>query len=186
MKKSRRTIIKEKAGEMGHIDCHYLTRSIIKDKNDKLYLVCVIDDYSRIAWAELTADVTSLTVMFATLKCFNFISSQYQIKFSEVLTDNGPEFGKKEGQKKDQHPFERMLMEMNIKHRYTRPYRPQTNGKVERLWRTIEDDMLRDTSYQSVEQLKQELVNYLVYYNDHRPHQALGGKTPRSQISSTN
>lgn len=186
MKKNRRTIIKEKAGEMGHIDCHHLTQSIIKDENNKLYLVCVIDDYSRIAWAELTTDVTSLTVMFATLKCFNYISNQYQIKFSEVLTDNGPEFGTKSKLVKEQHPFERMLIEMNIKHRYTRPYRPQTNGKVERLWKTIEDDMLRDTCYDSVEELKQELVNYLVYYNDHRPHQSLGGRPPKSQISSTN
>lgn len=186
MKKNRRTIIKEKAGDMGHIDCHHLTRSIIKNENNKLYLVCVIDDYSRIAWAELTTDVTSLTVMFATLKCFNYISNQYQIKFSEVLTDNGPEFGTRSILVKEKHPFERMLIEMGIRHRYTRPYRPQTNGKVERLWRTIEDDMLRDTFYDSVEELKQELVNYLVYYNDHRPHQSLGGRPPRSQISSTN
>lgn len=186
MKKNRRVIIKEKAGDMAHIDCHHLSQSIIKNENNKLYLVCVIDDFSRIAWAELITDITSLTVMFATLKCFNYISSQYQIKFSEVLTDNGPEFGKKESQQKEQHPFERMLIEMNIKHRYTRPYRPQTNGKVERLWRTIEDDMLRDTYYDSVEELKQELVNYLVYYNDYRPHQSLGGRPPKSQISSTN
>ncbi len=77
-------------------------------------------------------------------------------------------------------------MEMGIKHRYTRPYRPQTNGKVERFWRTLEDDMLRDTYYQSKEELQQEIVNYLVYYNEYRPHQSLYGKPPILQISSTN
>ncbi len=95
MKRNRKVIIKSKAGEMGHMDCHRLSQSIIKDKNDKLYLVCLIDDYSRIAWAEIITDVTSLSVMFAALKCFNFIVSRYQIKFSEILTDNGPEFGTK-------------------------------------------------------------------------------------------
>jgi len=180
MKEEKRKIIKEKLGEMGHIDCHSLSTSIIQGEHHKLYLVCVIDDMSRIAWAELVEDVKSLTVMFATMKCFNMIKSLFKIQFIEVLTDNGPEFGPKQSQKKDEHPFERMLIELGIKHRYTKPYRPQTNGKVERFWRTIEDDLLRGTTFTSKDNLKEEVFQYLYYYNKQRPHQALLGRTPES------
>ena len=68
-------------------------------------------------------------------------------------------------------------MELGIK-RYTRPYRPQTNGKVERFWRTLNEDLLDETTFESVEELKEELVEYLLYYNTQRPHQGLGARLP--------
>ncbi len=178
MKENRRRIIKTKAGELGHIDAHYLSKDLIRTDPQRRYLVCVIDACTRIAWAEVVDDIKALTVMFATLKNLNILAEHYQIKFKEVLTDNGPEMGRKNSSKKNEHPFERMLMELDIKHRYIRPYRPQTNGKVERLWRTLEDDLLRETNFDSVDELKEELLQYLYYYNSERPHQALNGKTP--------
>ncbi|WP_026727930.1 integrase core domain-containing protein [Flavobacterium denitrificans] len=183
IKKNHQKIIKERMGQLGHIDCHYLSKSIIRGENKKLYLVCVIDDYSRIAWAELVPDITSLTVMFASLKCLNILSSHYEIKFEEILSDNGAEFGIKTSKVKNQHPFERMLIELGIVHRYTRPYRPQTNGKVERFWRTLEEDLLRDTDFDSQEELKEELLQYLYYYNHERPHQGIDGKKPIEMIN---
>lgn len=184
IKKNHQKIIKERMGQLGHIDCHYLSKSIIKRENKKLYLVCVIDDYSRIAWAELVPDITSLTVMFATLKCLNILNEHYDIKFEEILSDNGAEFGIKTSKQKYLHPFERMLIELGIVHRYTRPYRPQTNGKVERFWRTLEDDLLRDTDFDSQEELKEELLQYLYYYNHERPHQGIDGKKPIEMIKT--
>jgi transposase InsO family protein len=178
MKQNKRRIIKEKAGELAHIDTHRLSKSLIIDQSHKLYLVCVIDACTRIAWAEVIDDLKSLTVMFATLKCFNIIADEYDIRFAEVLTDNGPEFGQSTSSKKKEHPFERMLMELKIKHRYTRPYRPQTNGKAERFWRTIEDDVFDETTFDSIEHIKKEVIEYMVYYNYQRPHQALNGVTP--------
>ena len=62
--------------------------------------------------------------MFATLRCLNIIADSYNIRFEEVLTDNGPEVGTKFSKKKAEHAFERMLMELGIKHRYTRPLSP--------------------------------------------------------------
>jgi len=183
IKKNHQKIIKERMGQLAHIDCHHLSKSIIKGENRRLYLVCVIDDYSRIAWAELIPDITSLTVMFATLKCLNILSDHYEIKFEEILSDNGPEFGIKTSKQKYQHPFERMLIELGIVHRYTRPYRPQTNGKVERFWRTLEDDLLRDTDFDSQEELKEELLQYLYYYNQERPHQGIDGKKTIEMIN---
>lgn len=178
----KRQIIKERAGELGHIDCHHLSKDLVAQGKDRYYLVCVIDDQSRIAWAELVSDIKSLTVMFATLRCFNYIKRYFDIEFEEVLTDNGPEFGIKTSTKKGEHPFERMLIEMGIKHRYTRPYRPQTNGKVERFWRTLNEDLIEGTYFEDIHHFKDELEKYLVYYNELRPHQGLNGKKPKDAI----
>lgn len=177
-KENKRRIIKEKKGELGHVDCHHLARDMFIGDKKRYYIVCVIDSCTRIAWAEVVEDVKSLTVMFATLRCFNYISAEYDIKFAEVLTDNGGEFGPRGSKNKENHPFERMMMELGIKHRYTMPYRPQTNGKVERFWRTLKEDLIGGTSFESIEEFKQELLQYLLYYNKLRPHQALHGKTP--------
>jgi hypothetical protein len=177
-KEERRVIIKEKAGELGHIDCHHLSKDTIRGDSKRYYLVCVVDSCTRVAWAEVVEDIKSLSVMFAALHCLNYLASEYKIKFAEILSDNGAEFGPKNSQNKTQHPFERMLLEIGIKHRYTRPYRPQTNGKVERFWRTLNEDLIEGTYFESIEHFKQELYDYLLYYNKLRPHQALGGLTP--------
>ncbi len=184
MKQMKRTIIKERAGQLGHIDCHHLSRDLIVNNPTRYYLVCVIDSFTRLAWAEVVEDVKSLTVMFATLKSLNMLNAQYQIQFEEVITDNGSEFASV--QNKDSHPFERMLLELGITHRYTRPYRPQTNGKVERFWRTLNDDLIEGTTFESLHHLKDELQQYLIYYNEYRPHQGLMGKTPKEMTNTLN
>jgi transposase InsO family protein len=178
MKDAKRHIIKERAGELGHIDTHYLSKDIILTDRKRRYLVCVVDSCTRIAWAEVVNDITALTVMFSVLRLLNIIDVNFSIQFQELLTDNGPEFGTKESQIKHEHPFQRMLMELNIKHRQTRPYRPQTNGKAERFWRTLNEDLLEETTFETENELKKELEQYLYYYNHERPHQALNGKTP--------
>ena len=76
------------------------------------------------------------------------------------------------------HPLERLQGELGVKHRYTRPYRPRTSGKVERFWRTLNEDLLEWTTFETVTELKEELALYLLYYNTERSHQGLGGKTP--------
>jgi hypothetical protein len=180
MKQSKQRIIKTKLGELGCIDAHYLPKGLlIGQEKRKLFLVAVLDSASRITWCEVVEDLQALTVMFCVLRCFNHMVDRYDIRFAEVLTDNGPEFGAGKGKNnKHSHPFERMLKEMEIKHRYTRPYRPQTNGKVERFWRTIEEDLISEATYDSLEEFETELVQYLLYYNEHRPHQGINNMTP--------
>ena len=92
--------------------------------------------------------------------------------------DHGSEFGQQTSKSKQKHPFERLLKEVGIKHRYIKPYRPQTNGKVERFWKTIEEDVLQGTWFESYEHLQKELTEYLYYYNHERPHRGIDGKTP--------
>lgn len=178
MKVSKRKIIKKKAGELAHIDTHYLSKGIIANDSKRYYLLGVIDSCTRVAWVELIEDVKALTAMFATLRSLNILADHYNIKFKEILSDNGPEFGPKTSKTKENHPFERLLVELEIKHRYIRPYRPQTNGKIERFWRTIEDDLLRDTYFEDKNHLKEEILQYLYSYNEERSHQSLNGMAP--------
>ena len=176
MKENHRKIIKQKAGELGHIDCHHLSRDLFPAESKRHYLVGLVDDCTRLAWAEVVSDITSLSVMFTSLRIINLLNSRYQIQFAEMMSDNGSEFASKKNLVG--HPFERMLQELGIRHRYTRPYRPQTNGKVERFWRTLNDDLIDDTVFESLDEFKQQLELYLLYYNEHRPHQGIGAKTP--------
>ena len=176
MKENRRKIIKHKSGELGHIDCHHLSKDMIVSSSQRRYLVCVIDDCTRLAWAEVVEDIRSLTVMFSALRVLNLLDKRYQLRFEEMMSDNGSEFCSVNH--KHSHPFERMLLELGVKHRYTRPYRPQTNGKVERFWRTLNEDLMEGTTFETLEEFKLELEQYLIYYNELRPHQALNHRTP--------
>lgn len=174
----KRRIIKEKAGELGHIDCHHLSRDLIANDSRRYYLLGVVDSCTRLAWVEVMTDTKALSAMFSTLHCLNQLVNRFDVRFAELLTDNGPEFGPKNSQVKENHPFERLLIEMDIKHRYTKPYRPQTNGKIERLWRTLNTDLIEGTYFESIEHFRKELFDYMIYYNKMRPHQSLQGKTP--------
>jgi hypothetical protein len=178
MKQEKRRIIKERMGQLGHIDTHYLSKHTVKGSTQKLYIVGIIDDYSRVAWAEIVESIDSLSVMFGAMRCLNILKAHYHIQFEEILSDNGNEFGNRNSKNKMSHPFERLLLEMGVKHRNTQPYRPQTNGKIERFWRTLEEDLIIDTDFDSLEDLKEELLQYMYYYNHERPHQAIQGKKP--------
>lgn len=185
-KEVKRKIIKERMGQLGHIDCHHLSKSVIRGQHRNLYLLCVIDDYSRLAWAQVMEDITALTTMFTAMHCMQALKREFGIQFEEIIADNGPEFGTAISQNKHNHPFERMLIETGIKRRYMKPYRPQTNGKVERFWRTLKEDLIEETDFDSLNELEDELLKYLVYYNWERPHQGINGKKPIDMVSLNN
>jgi transposase InsO family protein len=181
IKKEHKRIIKERVGELGHIDSHYLPKNIIKGDGKRYYLISVIDDSSRLMWSELTDNLSSLNVMFRVMRCLQMLKMEYKVEFEEVMTDNGCEYGSgPRAKNKESNPVERLLKELGIRHIYTRPYRPQTNGKVERLWGTLEEELLSET-YESREALEEGLQRYIIYYNEHRPHQGIGNKTPLKQ-----
>jgi hypothetical protein len=182
MIEEKRKIIKHKAGELGHFDCHHLSKDMIAGAPERRYLVCIVDSYSRIAWAEVVHDIKALSVMFASMRCLQYLSQHYGITFEEMLSDNGPEFGPKNSQNSMAHPFGRLMFEMGIKHRHTRPYRPQTNGKVERFWRTLNEDLIEGTYFEDEADFTNQLQEYLVYYNHARPHQGINGKTPAQML----
>ena len=178
-KQKFRMIIKEKPGDMGHIDAYYLPRSILTSGGRRAYLLALMDDATRLVWAEIMLDNKALTTTFAGLRLMNALHVRYGIQFKEMMSDNGPEFGGgKQIKNKLTHPFERMLFETGVKHIYTKPYRPQTNGKIERFWRTLKDELLEGSAFKDLAAFENELLQYLLYYNEHRPHQSLDLKTP--------
>ena len=75
-------------------------------------------------------------------------------------------------------------MHFGIKHRRTKPYRPQTNGKIERFWRTFNEEVIDGAEYNNLDELKDSVLGYNFYYNEHRPHQSLNGKTPQLMLNS--
>lgn len=179
-KEEKRKIIMSKIGELAHIDLHQIPKGItIAEPNKTYYLLGVIDDYTRLCWLELLDEKTALTVMFATLKAFNMLRMRYDFEIDAVMTDNGAEFGSgRFAKNKDTHPFERLLTEMEMKHLYTKPYTPKTNGKIERLWKTLIEEFLEDTLFENEEDFKNEILGFIAYYNEHRAHSSLNGLTP--------
>ena len=187
-KQERRKIIMSRVGEMVHIDLHQVSKGItIAEPDQTYYILGVIDDYTRLCWLEVMDNKKALTVMFATLKAFNMLRMRYGFEIDSVMTDNGAEFGSGEFAKnKEEHPFERLLTEMEMKHIYTKPYRPQTNGKIERLWRTCKEEFLEDSLFEDKEDFKNELLGFIAYLNEYRPHSALKGLTPKDFLQKCN
>jgi transposase InsO family protein len=177
MVEEKRKIIKTRLGEMGHVDLHQLPRDMfLMPPARPAYVISLLDGCSRLAWAEVVTSKKSVPVMFKTMRLLNALRVTYGIAFEEILTDNGAEFvGDPE-----EHPFELLMAEIGAKHRRTKPYRPQTNGKIERFWRTLNEDVIDEATFDNLHHFENELFDYLVYYNDHRPHQALGGATPKA------
>jgi len=169
-KRCKRMIIKEHAGDLIHFDCYHLPRGLVRNVNHKLYLIGGMDDATRLVWVEVMPDVTSLSAMFGAMQILRILEDRYDVKARAVMSDNGAEFKGK--------PFERLLEMLMTKHYYTKPYRPQSNGKIERFWRTLYEDILAEAEFENEVALSEELQNYILYYNEHRPHQSLGGKTP--------
>lgn len=180
IKEVKRKIVKEHSGELGHIDIHYVTKGTVKETgNKKLYVLGLIDDHSRICWLEVIDSIKAIDVMFASMDILMRLKDRYGIQFKEIMSDNGSEFSSRNN---PDHPFEKLLNFYSIKHLYTQPFRPQTNGKIERFWRTLEDELLSGEEFETLEEFKHYIQGYVIYYNEHRGHQGIENKTPNKMI----
>ena len=102
-----------------------------------------------------------------------------RIILNSTISDNGSEFSSRNN---PEHPFEKMLTFYDIKHRYTKPFSPQTNGKIERFWKTLEDELLSGETFETLEEFKHYIQGYTLYYNEHRIHQGIKNKKPVEMI----
>jgi transposase InsO family protein len=135
------------------------------------FLHTAIDGHSRLAYSELLADERKDTAAgFWTRANAWFLERGITVR--KVLTDNGSCYRS--------HTFRDVLG--NIEHRRTRPYRPQTNGKVERFHRTLADEWAYARLYTSDTERCNEFSIWLHTYNHHRGHTALGGQQPASRV----
>ncbi|OBG87860.1 transposase [Mycobacterium sp. E802] len=135
------------------------------------FLHTAIDAYSRLAYSEMLSDERKQTAADFWKRADAWFLER-GIKVRNVLTDNGSCYRS--------HVFRDALGD--IKHRRTRPYRPQTNGKVERFHRTLADEWAYARLYTSDTERCTEFPTWLHYYNHHRGHTALGGQTPASRV----
>ena len=133
-----------------------------------------VDDYSRLAYAEVLTDETASTAVGFLRRAVAYYH-QHGITVERVLTDNGS-------------PYRSMIhavacRKLGIRHLRSRPYRPQTNGKAERFIRTMLNGWAYGAIYRSSQERTRALDGWLWHYNHRRRHSALGHQPP---ISRTN
>jgi transposase InsO family protein len=138
------------------------------------YLHTVIDDHSRVAYVELHADEKTATVTGFMERALAFYA-KHGIDAKRVMTDNA--FAYVHGR-----AFRELLARRGIRHLTTEPYRPRTNGKVERFHQTMAREWAYGLSYRSHRQRNQALPHWLEHYNLRRPHSSLGDRPPISRV----
>jgi transposase InsO family protein len=171
---------KKAPGELAHIDISKVSRDLrVLFKTKDLYVAALCDDCTRITYAEILKDRKSSTLTYFMARSLSWFKQIYNFEFESVMSDNGPEF---KGTLKKDHPFETMCSELGINHIYTRPYRPQTNGKIEAFWRIIKKEFFGPNSFDSDKDLILNLGNFLFEYNHLRRHGGLHYLTPFDKL----
>ena len=135
------------------------------------FLHHAVDDHTRLAYSEILADERQETAAGFWVRANAFFADA-GITVTAVMTDNGPCYRSR--------VFAAALGD--IKHVWTRPYRPQTNGKVERFNRTLANEWAYAATYLSDEARAAEYPTWLHHYNHHRPHTGIGGLTPAQRV----
>ena len=139
------------------------------------YIHSAVDDYTRLAYSEVLDDERAETVVAFWARAQAWFAER-AIAVQAVLTDNGPAYCSG--------LFARACAELGTRHRRTRPYRPQTNGKVERFNRTLLEEWAYVRLYRSDASRTAALQHWLHTYNHHRRHTALGGLPPISRVNN--
>lgn len=96
----------------------------------------------------------------------------------EVLSDNGRQYHSWRGKSQ----FTDMLTKLGIRHIRSRPYHPQTQGKIESFWRNLLQECLQKTPVSTFEEAKEKIGEYIEYYNFKRPHQGIGNLIPSDRF----
>jgi transposase InsO family protein len=133
------------------------------------FLHHAVDDHSRLAYSEVHADERKETAVGFWRRASAWFA-RHGITVRAVLTDNGACYRSK--------LWAKTLTGQHIKHRRTRPYRPQTNGKVERFNRTLLEEWAYAREYRSEAERLADYPAWLHFYNHHRGHTSLKGKSP--------
>jgi transposase InsO family protein len=138
------------------------------------YAHAIVDDHARLAFVELHHDEKAATVTGFVERALAFFAS-HGIVAERVLTDNGFSYVKNRS-------LRELLARNGIRHLTTEPYRPRTNGKVERFHQTMAREWAYGLSYRSHRERNQALPHWLEHYNTRRPHSSLGGRPPISRV----
>jgi transposase InsO family protein len=177
---------RQRPGELLHVDIKRLGRFFTVGKailGDGLhrsrragwqYLHLAVDDHSRLAYAELLpGEGPADCVAFLHRACAWY--REHGVVVERVLSDNGNGYRSL--------AWREACAELGIAPRFTRPRRPQTNGKAEALVKTLQREWAYRFAYPTSSHRARALPGYLRWYNRHRPHSSLGGKPPISRVS---
>ncbi|MEV4669806.1 IS481 family transposase [Microbacterium sp. LWO12-1.2] len=138
------------------------------------FLNTVIDDHSRVAYAEICSDEKAATAIDVLRRAIAWFDER-GVTVERVLSDNGSAYRS--------HAWADACAELSIRHKRTRPYRPQTNGKIERFHRTLADGWAYARFYESETERRAALPAWMHFYNHHRRHSAIGA-APISRLNN--
>ena len=137
------------------------------------YLFVAIDDHARIAFTDMYPNETKASAaqfLQNTVAYFRALG----VRPRRILTDNGSSFRSKE--------FAETCRDLKLKHSFTRPYRPQTNGKAERFIQSALREWAYGIPYNHSSERTAMLERWTHHYNWHRPHQGIKGVAPISRL----
>jgi transposase InsO family protein len=134
----------------------------------------IVDDHSRLAYVELHDDEKAATVTAFVERALAFFAT-HGIVAKRLMTDNGFSYVRNRS-------LAELLARHRIRHLTTQPYRPRTNGKVERFHQTMAREWAYGLAYRSHRQRNQALPHWLDHYNRQRPHSSLGDRPPISRV----
>jgi transposase InsO family protein len=137
------------------------------------YAHAIVDDHSRLAYVELH-DEKAATVTGFTERALTFYA-EHGILGKRLITDNAFSYVKNRS-------LRELLAHNGIRHLTTEPYRPRTNGKVERFHQTMSREWAYGLAYRSHHQRNQALPHWLNHYNRTRPHSSLADRPPISRV----
>ena len=138
------------------------------------YAHAIVDDHSRLAYVELHEDEKAATVTAFVERALAFFAA-HGIVAKRLMTDNGFSYVKNRS-------LRELLSRYGIRHLTTQPYRPRTNGKVERFHQTMAREWAYGLAYRSHRHRAAALPHWLDHYNRTRPHSSLGDRPPISRV----
>ncbi|MGH2626437.1 MAG: IS481 family transposase, partial [Anaerolineales bacterium] len=180
--------VREHPGELLHLDMKPLARvpaggghrmhgrsAAIRPRGGGYEVVHVaIDDASRLAFAQVLPDGRGPTAARFLIDAGAFFA-EHGVRIQRVMTDRSRSYTM------SRH-FQEALQRLRTRHKITRPYRPQTNGKAERFIQTLLAEWAYARLYRSNEDRLRAFPKWLHHYNNHRPHTALGGQPPIAAV----
>jgi transposase InsO family protein len=132
-----------------------------------------VDDTSRVAYVEILPDQTARSCIAFLERAIAWFAAR-GVTVQRIMTDNGSGYRSK--------LHARAIVRLGIKHIFTRPYRPRTNGKAERFIQTLQREWAYAVAYQTSEHRARALQPWLDFYNHQRPHGALGHQAPATRL----
>ncbi len=162
-------------GKKNRVSTRGLTRTKKHTGMGMAHIHTVLDDHSRVAYSEIHNDESAPTAAAVLRRATQWFAAR-GIRIERVLSDNGGCYRSK--------LWKQTCSELGITPKWTRPYRPQTNGKVERFHRTMAEGWAYARFYGSESARRKALPAWIHHYNHHRPHSAIGNQPPITRLTN--